>query len=80
VGSAAGSRIDGFRPPCVTDASIRPSDTIVSWVGRRLDAPSSERLQTDRIDLGAGNRTLVPNGRLHPTYRITYPRSLDASG
>lgn len=35
---------------------------------------------TDRIDLGTGNRTLAPKGRLDPTYLITYPRSLDAGG
>ena len=39
-----------------------------------------ERVEPDRIDLGTGNRTLVPKGRLDPTCRITYPRSLDASG
>lgn len=30
------------------------------------------------IDLGRGNRALVPGGRLHPTYRITLPGDLDA--
>ena len=42
--------------------------------------PCRERLESDRIDLGTGNRTLVANGRLDPTYRITYPRGLDSSG
>jgi hypothetical protein len=50
------------------------------WFADRHAQPWRERLQPDRIDLGTGNRTLVPKGRLDPTYRITYPRSLDASG
>ena len=50
------------------------------WFADRHAQPWRERLQPDRIDLGTGNRTLVPKGRLDPTYRITYPRGLDASG
>ena len=29
------------------------------------------------VDLGAGKRSLVPGGRLHPTYQITLPGDLD---
>lgn len=29
------------------------------------------------VDLGRGKRSLVPGGRLHPTYQITLPRDLD---
>jgi hypothetical protein len=50
------------------------------WFADRQAQPWRERLKPDRIDLGTGNRTLVPKGRLDPTYRITYPRSLDAGG
>jgi hypothetical protein len=50
------------------------------WFADRHAQPWRERLEPDRIDLGTGNRTLVPKGRLDPTYRITYPRGLDASG
>jgi len=50
------------------------------WFADRHTQPWRERLEPDRIDVGTGNRTLVANGRLDPTYRITYPRGLDASG
>ncbi|MBW6457135.1 MAG: type IV toxin-antitoxin system AbiEi family antitoxin [Trueperaceae bacterium] len=50
------------------------------WFADRHAQPWRERLDRDRIDLGTGNRTLAPKGRLDPTYRITYPRGLDASG
>ena len=50
------------------------------WFADRHAQPWRERLDRDRIDLGSGNRSLVPDGRLDPTYRITYPRSLDAGG
>jgi hypothetical protein len=42
--------------------------------------PWRERLEPDRIDLGSGNRTLVPKGRLDATYRTTNPLGLDATG
>ena len=47
---------------------------------RLPDRPKLENRITDRIDLGTGNRTLAPKGRLDPTYRITYRRGLDAGG
>ena len=47
------------------------------WFADRHGQPWRQRLEPNRIDLGTGNRTLVPNGRLDPTYRITYPRGLD---
>ena len=50
------------------------------WFADRHTQAWRERLHRDRIDLGTGNRALVPNGRLDPTYLITYPRSLDAGG
>lgn len=50
------------------------------WFAEGHAQPWCERLEPDRIDLGTGNRTLVPKGRLDPTCRITYPRSLDAGG
>lgn len=50
------------------------------WFADRHAQPWRERLERDRIDLGRGNRALVADGRLDPTYRITYPRSLDAGG
>lgn len=31
----------------------------------------------DGVDLGQGKRSLVPGGRLHPTYQITLPGDLD---
>ena len=48
------------------------------WFADRHAQPWRERLDRDRIDLGTGNRVLVPDGRLDPTYLITYPRDLDA--
>ncbi len=50
------------------------------WFADRHTQAWRERLHRDRIDLGTGNRALVPSGRLDPTYLITYPRSLDAGG
>jgi hypothetical protein len=47
------------------------------WFADRHTQTWRERLEPDRIDLGTGNRTLVTNGCLDPTYRITYPRGLD---
>jgi hypothetical protein len=34
-------------------------------------------LALDGLDLGSGNRVLVPGGRLHPKYHITLPADLD---
>jgi len=47
------------------------------WFADRHAQPWRERLESDRIDLGTGNRKLVPKGRLDPTCRITYPRGID---
>lgn len=47
------------------------------WFADRHAQPWRGRLDRDRIDLGIGKRSLVPNGRLDPTYLITYPRGLD---
>jgi len=52
---------------------------------KRLFLALSERHQhawlshvsLEDVDLGRGNRALVPGGRLHPTYLITLPRDLD---
>lgn len=35
------------------------------------------RVTLDGVDLGKGKRSLVPGGRLHPTYQITLPADLD---
>ncbi|MDN3554884.1 type IV toxin-antitoxin system AbiEi family antitoxin domain-containing protein [Halomonas maura] len=35
------------------------------------------RIPMDDVDLGRGKRSLVPGGRLHPTYLITLPGDLD---
>ena len=50
------------------------------WFAERHTQPWRERLEPDRIDLGTGNRTLAPKGRLDPTYRITDPRGVDDGG
>jgi hypothetical protein len=50
------------------------------WFAERHAQPWRERLEPALIDLGPGNRTLVANGRLDPTYRITYPRGLGDGG
>jgi len=47
------------------------------WFAERHAQPWRERLEPDRIDLGTGNRSLAPKGRLDPTYRITDPQGLD---
>lgn len=51
---------------------------LVLWFADRHAQPWRGRIDRARIDLGHGNRMLVSDGRLDPTYRITYPRSLDA--
>lgn len=38
--------------------------------------PWLEHIDTARIDLGKGDRSLVKGGRLHPTWRITVPSNL----
>lgn len=35
------------------------------------------RVPMEGVDMGRGNRALVPGGRLHPTYHITLPGDLD---
>ncbi len=47
------------------------------WFADRHAQPWRERLDRGRIDLGTGKRALAANGRLDPTYLITYPRNLD---
>ncbi|MCE7032972.1 type IV toxin-antitoxin system AbiEi family antitoxin [Lysobacter sp. GX 14042] len=36
-----------------------------------------DHLALDGVELGSGKRSLVPGGRLHPTYQITIPGDLD---
>ncbi len=37
-----------------------------------------KHLDASKIDFGSGKRALVAGGRMHPKYRITLPRTLDA--
>jgi hypothetical protein len=39
-----------------------------------------EYIDTDKIDLGAGKRSLVPNGMYNAKYQITIPKELDKYG
>ncbi|MEN1925959.1 type IV toxin-antitoxin system AbiEi family antitoxin domain-containing protein [Luteimonas qiangzhengi] len=39
--------------------------------------PWLARVPLDGVDFGRGKRSLVPGGRLHPTYQITLPGDLD---
>ena len=43
------------------------------WFADRHAQPWRERLESDRIGLGTGDRTLTPKGRLDPTYRHHRP-------
>jgi hypothetical protein len=73
----AASRPHATAPGSRASVKVR---RLALWFADRHAQPWRERLDRDRIDLGTGNRVLVPDGRLDPTYRITYPRSLDAGG
>ena len=46
------------------------------WFADRHGAPWAAQLERHAIDLGQGNRVLVPGGRLDKAYRITVPREL----
>jgi len=62
-------------------ASCRSVKTkrLALWFADRHRLPWAARLDRQNIDLGTGNRVLVPGGRLDPTYKITVPRELATS-
>ncbi|MGC1304044.1 MAG: type IV toxin-antitoxin system AbiEi family antitoxin domain-containing protein [Caulobacteraceae bacterium] len=47
------------------------------WFADRHALAWAKRLDRDRVDLGQGNRVLVPGGRLDRTYKITVPREME---
>jgi hypothetical protein len=47
------------------------------WFADRHRLPWATHLDRGQIDLGAGNRVLVPGGRLDRTYKITVPRDME---
>ena len=62
-------------------ASCRSVKTkrLALWFADRHGLPWAARLDRQAIDLGQGNRVLVPGGRLDPTYKITVPREMAAA-
>lgn len=48
------------------------------YLAERANLPVLRHLDLDRIDLGAGDRSLVPNGRYVAKYRLLLPRELVA--
>jgi hypothetical protein len=47
------------------------------WFADRHQLPWARHLERQAIDLGTGNRVLVPGGRLDRTYKITVPREME---
>lgn len=46
------------------------------YLAERANLPVVRHLELDRIDLGAGDRSLVPNGRYVAKYRLVLPSEL----
>ncbi len=46
------------------------------YLAERADLPVMRHLKLDRIDLGTGDRSLVPNGRYVAKYQLLLPREL----
>ncbi|WP_240502193.1 type IV toxin-antitoxin system AbiEi family antitoxin [Sphingomonas panacis] len=46
------------------------------YLAERADLPVMRHLDLDRIDLGVGDRSLVPNGRYVAKYRLLLPKEL----
>ncbi|MBN9318733.1 MAG: type IV toxin-antitoxin system AbiEi family antitoxin [Caulobacterales bacterium] len=47
------------------------------WFADRHQMPWASHLDRQAVDLGQGNRVLVPGGRLDRTYKITVPREME---
>src|SRR5690606_14176116 len=58
-------------------ASVKVKRLFLFFADRHRHAWRS-RLDTSRVDLGAGKRVLVKDGRLDPHYQITVPADLEA--
>lgn len=43
-------------------------------MAQRAKLPVFKKLNLDRIDLGAGKRLIIKNGKYDAEYQITYPR------
>ena len=50
------------------------------YFAERADLPVVRHLDLDRIDLGTGDRSLVPNGRYVAKYQLLLPRELVDNG
>ncbi|MBO9669582.1 MAG: type IV toxin-antitoxin system AbiEi family antitoxin [Sphingobium sp.] len=46
------------------------------YLAERANLPVMRNLETDRIDLGSGDRSLVPNGRYVAKYQLLLPKEL----
>jgi hypothetical protein len=46
------------------------------YLAERANLPVMRHLDLDRIDLGTGDRSLVPNGRYIAKYRLLLPHEL----
>lgn len=49
------------------------------YLAERANLPAMRHLDPDRIDLGTGDRSLVPNGRYVAKYRLLLPKELTDS-
>lgn len=50
------------------------------YLAERADLPVVRHLEFDRIDLGTGDRSLVPNGRYVAKYQLLLPKELVENG
>ncbi len=48
------------------------------WFGSRHNYTWFSKLNTDKIDLGSGNRVIVKGGELDKTYKITVPKDFQS--
>ncbi len=46
------------------------------WFAKRHQHAWLKHINEQNVDLGTGNRSLVPGGKLDPTYRITIPKEM----
>ena len=51
---------------------------LLLWFAERQQFPWLRELNLEYIDLGAGKRSLVKNGKLDRKYQITVPRDMYA--
>jgi len=49
------------------------------FMADKAKLPALKKLDIGRIDLGAGKRVIVPDGKFDPVYKITYPKEFQVN-